>query len=83
MADNEYGGGPDPVQEQPEQMEGGGGGEFASYFDQITLMTNLSFQKRRTGVKTGAGARMVTERAEEAGAGLEAVEAGEDLADAG
>lgn len=41
MADNEYGGGPDPVQEQPEQMEGGGGGEIASYFDQITLMTNL------------------------------------------
>ncbi len=26
MADNEYGGGPDPVQE-PEQVEGGGGGE--------------------------------------------------------
>ena len=29
MADNEYGGGPDPVQE-PEQAEGGGGGETLS-----------------------------------------------------
>ena len=28
MADSEYGGGPEPVQE-PEQMEGGGGGEIS------------------------------------------------------
>ena len=46
-------------------------------------MTNICFQKRRTGVKTGAGARRVTERAEEAEAGSEAAEAGEDLGDAG
>lgn len=34
-------------------------------------------------MKTGAGARMVTERAEVAEAGSEAAEAGEDLGDAG
>ena len=34
-------------------------------------------------MKTGAGARMVTGRAEEAEVGLEAAEAGEDLGDAG
>lgn len=56
---------------------------FRLLYTLSTLMTNFCFQKRRTGVKTGAGARRVTERAAEAEAGSEAAEAGEDLGDVG
>ena len=47
----------------------------------MTSVTNISLQKRKTGVKTEAGAMMATEREEEAEVGSEVAEAGEALGD--
>ena len=46
MADNEYGGAPDPVQET-EQMEGGGGGETIIICLIIHAISDQTFRCRR------------------------------------
>ena len=48
MGDNEYGGGPDPVQE-PEQVEGGGGGEMSDHYLSLTQVTTFLYRRGGLG----------------------------------